>query len=160
MQEVIDRACKEFADSIGMDDDEFDREARYSNPFQIIARLRQALGAREHSGRVPTAGFGATPSQVYGTRYRNMEVGESSGSQSYEDRQRDERLQKELEERDRRLREEFYEQNREERERLQREREDLERRMSEFEQFRQQWEERECRRQERHRRRRRGPGGS
>ena len=157
---MIDRACKEFADSIGMDDDEFDREARYSNPFQIIARLRQALGAREHSGRVPTAGFGATPSQVYGTRYRNMEVGESSGSQSYEDRQRNERLQKELEERDRRLREEFYEQNREERERLQREREDLERRMSEFEQFRQQWEERERRRQERHRRRRRGPGGS
>lgn len=157
---MIDRACKEFADSIGMDDDEFDREARYSNPFQIIARLRQALGAREHSGRVPTAGFGATPSQVYGTRYRNMEVGESSGSQSYEDRQRDERLQKELEERDGRLRAEFYEQNREERERLQREREDLERRMSEFEQFRQQWEERERRRQERHRRRRRGPGGS
>ena len=157
---MIDRACKEFADSIGMDDDEFDRQARYSNPFQIIARLRHALGAREHSGRVPTAGFGATPSQVYGTRYRNMEVGESSGSQSYEDRQRDERLQKELEERDRRLREEFYEQNREERERLQREREDLERRMSEFEQFRQQWEERERRRQERHRRRRRGPGGS
>ena len=110
LQEAIDRACKEFADSVGMGNDEFDRHARYNNPFEIIARLRQAFGAREHSERVPTAGFGATPSQVYGTRYRNMEVGATSGtsgayggSQSYEDRLREESLQKELEERYQRL---------------------------------------------------------
>ena len=80
LQEAIDRACKEFADSVGMGNDEFDRHARSNNPFEIIARLRAAIGAREHSGRVPGVGFGATPSQVYGTRYRNVEVGETSGT--------------------------------------------------------------------------------
>ena len=146
-----------------MGNDEFDRHARYNNPFEIIARLWQAISAREHSGRVPTAGFGATPSQVYGTRYRNMEVGESSGSQSYEDRQRDERLQKELEERDQRLMRLFNQerdQNRQEREQLMREREDLERRMDEFERFKQRFESRRRRREERHERRQRGAGGS
>ena len=132
LQEIIDRAAREFADAEGIDNDQYDRDARVMDPFDVIARLRAAIGAREHSGRVPGLGFGATPTQVYGPRSRTFERGSTSGSQSqsYEGQQIEDRVRRQLEEQERRLKEE-----------AQREREEQERRFREE----RQWEREEIR---------------
>lgn len=90
MQAAIYRAAKQFAYAKGLDNDKFDRDARSTDPFEIIARLRAAIGAREHSRRV----------QVYGTRYVHLEHDSTSDNHSYEDRQLEERLQKQFDERE------------------------------------------------------------